>query len=364
MPTPQGTGTDRPRVLIVTATDRRRGAEVFTVRLGEGLSRRGWDVETVSLTSSGDRSRVAVEPLTTVSSARPGRLNLRISRALAERIARFAPDVLLANGGSTLRYGALATLSSRVPLAFIAIGEPDYWIRSAFSRAANRWMLGRARMILAVCEATREQLVRLDRNLEERTQVTYTGVPDEMFDVRRPAVEGPLRVVTVGSLSEEKDPLLAVRTVSRVEGARLRLVGAGPLESRVVDEVSALGMEGRVELTGPVEDVMPHLAWADVLLLTSRTEGLPGAVLEAGAASLATVAVDVGGVREAVTDGVTGLVVDRGDEGALAAALSTMGSDRAMVRRMGGAARLRIKEQFAMEPIVAGYAARLAEVIT
>ncbi|MGH8915231.1 MAG: hypothetical protein ACRDZM_12040, partial [Acidimicrobiia bacterium] len=64
--------TGARRLLIVTATDRRRGAEVFTERLGQGLADHGWVVQTVSLTSSVDERRVDVEPLTAVSPARPG----------------------------------------------------------------------------------------------------------------------------------------------------------------------------------------------------------------------------------------------------------------------------------------------------
>jgi glycosyltransferase involved in cell wall biosynthesis len=354
--------SEAPRVLIVAATDRRRGAEVFTERLGRGLSDHGWDVQTVSLTKSGDERRVEIEALTDVSSASPGRLNRRISRALRSRIEEFDPDVVLANGASTLRYGTVATLSSKVPLVYVAIGEPDYWIRSRLSLVANRWMLGRVARVLAVCEATSRQLLALAPSLSGRIHVTYTGVPDSMFAVRRRKPEGPLRVVMIGSLSDEKDPVLALRSVARVPGVLLRMVGGGPLMDRVKEETLALGLEGRVELSGPVDDVVPHLEWADILLLTSRTEGLPGAVLEAGAASVAAVAVDVGGVREAISDSVSGIVVDRA-EAALAAALAQLATDPQMAVRMGGAARLHMKQRFAMEPIISGYAVRLAEVL-
>lgn len=335
---------------------------MFSARLADGLRSLGWVAQTVSLTKSGDARVVDLEPLTDVSSARPGRFNRSISKALSRRIKDFDPDVVVANGGSTLRYGAVATLSTRPPLVYMAIGEPRYWIRNVMARAANRWMLGRASMVLAVCEATASQIVEMAPSLAGKIHVTYTGVPDEMFTVRRSTGGANLRVVVLGSLSDEKDPLLAVRAVARVPGVMLRLVGGGPLSGDVASEVESLGVEARVELVGAVDDVLPHLEWADVLLLTSRTEGLPGAILEAGAASLATVAVDVGGVREAVSDGVSGIVVDR-DEESLVRAITEMASDPAMVRRMGLAARLHMKEQFAMDHIISGYAARLAEVV-
>jgi len=352
------------RVLIVTATDRRRGAEVFTERLGMGLRARGWTVDTVSLTKSGDARRVEVDCLTDVSSGKPGRLNRRIAGALNQRIKDFEPHLVLANGGSTLRYGALATTRTAAPLVYIAIGEPDFWIRSTLSRIANRWMLGRTTKVLAVCDVTAKQLISLDPSLAGRIHVTYTGVPDELFAVRPGEDDGgPLRVVMIGSLSDEKDPLLALRSVARVPGVVLRFVGAGPLMDRVRSETHALGVEDRVEMVGSVDDVTPHLEWANVLLLTSLTEGLPGAILEAGAASVPALAVDVGGVREAVSDGMTGIVVDRNDDDGLVGALTLLAADPHMVRRLGRAARIYIKGRFAMDHIVGGYAARLAEVL-
>lgn len=363
MSTPEQGEGDRPRALIVTATDRRRGAEVFTERLGAGLTGHGWTVDTVSLTRSGDASRVNVDCLTDVDSSRPGRLNRRIGSALNERIRAFHPDVVLANGGSTLRYGALATLRTTPPLVYIAIGEPDYWIRSAFARTVNRWMLRRARRILAVCEETGRQLLTLEPSLAGRIRVTYTGVPDQMFIDRRSERDGPMHVVMIGSLSEEKDPLLALQSVALVPNAVIRFVGGGPLLGRVRDEARAKGIEDRVELVGVVDDVRPHLEWADVLLLTSLTEGLPAAILEAGAAGLPAVAVAVGGVAEAVKDGETGIVVARREADIVARALSNLAADPGLTRRMGSAAQAHIRERFAMAHIISGYAARLEEVL-
>ena len=143
----------------------------------------------------------------------------------------------------------------------------------------------------------------------------------------------------------------------------LRFVGSGPLMDQLRAEAHALGIEDRVDLVGAVDDVVPHLEWANVLLLTSRTEGLPGAVLEAGAASVAAVALDVGGVREAIRDGVSGIVVDPGEADGVVRALSQLAADPTLARDMGRAARLHIKQRFAMDHIISGYAARLAEVL-
>jgi glycosyltransferase involved in cell wall biosynthesis len=357
-------GSDHaPKVLIVTATDRRRGAEVFTERLVGGLAARGWVAGAVSLTASGADRTVDVEPLTDVSSARPGRYNLEIRRELAKRIRAVDPDVVIANGGSTLRYCATVRLPKKAKLVYIAIGEPRYWIRSGVSRLVNRRLLRRSALVLSVCSETRRQLLELEPSLAGRIEVTYTGVPDEMFTVRHES-SGPLRVAMIGSLSDEKDPALALRTVAATPGVALRMVGDGPLAGELRRQVAALSIEDRVELIGAVDDVAAHLQWADLLILTSRTEGLPGAVLEAGAAGVPSLAVDVGGVSEAVRDGLTGVIADRDDEQGLVRALTRLSVEPETVRRMGVAARLHVKEHFAMGLILAGYESRLVRLIS
>lgn len=363
MSTPQRGEGDGRRILVVTATDRRRGAEVFTERLGEGLEGRGWVVDMASLTKSGDARRVPIESLTDVDSSRPGRLNGRIAQALNQRIRAFQPDLVLANGGSTLRYAALATLRTEPPMVYIAIGEPDYWIRSGPARIANRWMLRRATRVFAVCEATARQLRALEPSLAGKVDVTYTGVPDEMFRSRSGGDIGPMRVVMLGSLSEEKDPLLALKSVAAVPHAVIRFVGAGPLMDQVRSEAEKLGVGERVEMIGAVDDVAPQLGWANVLLLTSHTEGLPAAILEAGASSVPAVAVDVGGVREAIVDEETGIVVQGRQAAALAGALTRLAADPQLVTRMGEAAHAHVRDRFAMDRITSGYSDRLSEVL-
>ncbi len=360
----QRAGEEGPRVLIVTATDRRRGAEVFTERLATGLPAHGWVVDAVSLTTSGDARRVAIECLTGVESSRPGRLNRHIAQALTQRIKDFQPDLVLANGGSTLRYAALATLRTTPPMVYIAIGEPDYWIRSGPARVANRWMLRRAIRVFAVCEATSRQLLDLEPSLAGKVDVTYTGVPEEMFRSRSGRDVGPLRAVVVGSLSDEKDPLLALRSVASVPDAVARFVGSGPLMDQVRNEARLMGIVNRIEMTGAVDDVSPHFEWADVLLLTSRTEGLPAAILEAGASSVPAVAVDVGGVREAVLDGETGFVVGRDSGDGLTKALTSLAADHDLTHRLGLAAQAHVRSRFAMSHVISGYAERLAEALT
>ena len=97
-------------LLLLVASDRRRGAEVFGERLGDGLRKRGWDVDFVAIQASGADRIVTAEPLAPPEAT--GRLNRHTIAALRKRMAARKPAIVLANGGATLRYDrGLATFA-------------------------------------------------------------------------------------------------------------------------------------------------------------------------------------------------------------------------------------------------------------
>ena len=352
----------QPRTLIVVSTDLRRGAEVFTERLRDGLVRGGWVVEAVSLRGVADKARADVEVLTVADHKPRRRFDLALVKALRRKIRIYRPDLIVANGGSTLRYSIVARIGLGSSLAYIGIGEPHYWMRSRISRWANRFMLKRADKVIAVSETTRRQLIDLEPSVEDRAHTLFTGLDPSLIELGRPEPTGPLRVVMLGSLTDEKDPMLALRAVAEIENSVLRFVGDGPLVFDLAGEVKRLGVSDRVEFVGSVDDVRPYLSWAHVLILTSRTEGLPGAVLEASAAGLAVVAVDVGGVREAVLHRETGIVTRR-DQSDIVSALRELDEDRELVAKFGEAGRRHIADNFLIGDVVERYRAVLREAV-
>lgn len=351
-----------PRVLILVSTDRRRGAEVFAERLREGLLSLGWVTEAVALRAYSEEPRADLEALVSKEMPVGGRFDLRIARRLREKIRIFKPDVVVANGGATLRYAVADNIGRRYALVYVGIGEPRYWLRSRLARWLNRLMLRRTHHVLTVSDVTGRELLELEPALDGRVSSAYTGVPDDLFALTGAYPEGPLRVLMVGSLTAEKNPNQALRVVSRMPEAQLRLVGDGPLKAQLWEETNGLGITDRVEFVGSVTDVAPHLVWAHVLILTSRSEGLPAAILEAGAAGVPTIAVDVGGVREAVDDGVGGLVTGPGDD-ELIEALSTLDADRERLAQMGKAAREYVLSRFRMDGVIRRYTDVLTRVI-
>jgi glycosyltransferase involved in cell wall biosynthesis len=153
---------------------------------------------------------------------------------------------------------------------------------------------------------------------------------------------GDTLAVTIANLREGKDyPLLldAVRrAVDLGSGLQFVAVGQGPLEHELRARCTELGLDERFRFLGYRADARRVLAGADVFVLASRHEGLPVALMEALALGVPVVAPRVGGVPEAVTEGVSGLLVNPGDVDALALALRRV-EDRSLRAELAGGAR-------------------------
>lgn len=347
------------RLLVVNTTNRRRGAEVRSIRIASGLARRGWQVEVVSLTAEPDGPTVAAEPLTGVSPASLGTLTPEVLAALRHRLRRGSHGLVLANGSATLRYVATASLGvvARRRLGYVAIGEPRYWARTRRRRLRQRLWLRRFGWAIAVSEETARQLRSLV-GPRLPIDVAHAGVPDELFTVRRGPRAGALRILVLGSLTPEKDPLAALEVVRRAGGGatvEMRFVGSGPLEAAVAARAGETGLADVVELRGTRVDAAGELAWAHVLMSTSRTEGLPGAVVEAAASGIPVLAFDVGGTREVVEHGVTGALLPPGDVGAMADALRRLADDEELRLRWGEAARSHARARFTVARTIDAY---------
>ena len=122
------------------------------------------------------------------------------------------------------------------------------------------------------------------------------------------------------------------------KNVRLVLVGEGPLRNELEELIATEGMAETILLHGAVEDARELLSGFDVLAQASHSEGLPNAILEAAAAGLAIVATDVGGTREIIEPGISGLIVPVGDQSALAFALTNLIVDPSLRARLGSAA--------------------------
>ena len=351
------------------------GVAEHVLGLARGLAARGWPVEAAVSPDSTIAAGLAEAglvvhelPLTREPSPR----DLHPARALRKLDRERGYSIV---HGHSAKAGALVRGALRHPRRLVY--TPHCFAFAAASGAARRRaytaieqaLVPRSGAILAVCEWEAELARRHLRGAAARVQVIYNGVPEcgpadphpELLAFRR---NEPLAGL-VSVLRPQKDPLLAVRAAARLaeEGrlvGRLAIVGNGELREQVQQEIVRLDLGERVRWFAFEGSVGPYLRAIDAFVLSSAWEALPLAVLEAMSFGLPVVATRVGGVPEAVEDGVTGRLVAPGDAPALAGALAEVLGDADLRGRWGAAGRSAFERRFRVDPMIDAVAERYA----
>ena len=292
--------------------------------------------------------------------------DLRAGAALRRELSAFRPDVVHTHaakaGALGRRAAARAVPDARRVHTFHGHVLEGYFPGpvSAAMRRVEASLARRTHQILAVSGATRDDLVRLGVARAEHIEVVPPGVRlDGLLDLpaeRRGGLRDRLSlhpddvaVGVVGRLAPVKRTVLALEVFEDVAaefpGVHLLVAGDGGERARLEARRAALPapIRARVHLLGAVQDVRPVHEALDVLLSTSFAEGMPVAMIEAGAAARPVVSTAVGGVPELVRSGITGLFgVDRAG---LAAALAGLVGDADRRLEMGRAARERVRAE-------------------
>lgn len=291
-------------------------------------------------------------PSSTVESR--GRIDPASVLALRRELGGGRTDVVHAHGFK----GAFLTALGRppgVPMVSTHHGEwPTEGGRVHLYRAAVSWAYRRGDALVAVTGATVDRLMRqgIQRDkihiIENFLHLPGAGTGSAPLAPSARAAPGAApTLLFLGRLSVEKgcDVLLDAMARARTP-FRLEVVGTGPEEEALIHRAAARGLAERVRFRGFAADVRPHLAAADILVMPSRTEALPMALIEALCSGVPAVASAVGAVPDVIEDGVTGVLVVPGDAGALARALERAAELQGKLRDGVAAAEPTLRERF------------------
>ena len=253
------------------------------------------------------------------------------------------------------------------------VGQPH----SGGQKALKRAELGRADAVTAVCGAVAEMLVNDYGIARERVRVVPNGadLPDEQAELA-PArayrerfgasLIRPLWVVA-GRLEQQKghavlyDALAEVR--KRGLDFTLAVAGDGGLRGELEQRAEQLGIGNGVRFLGTLDDVGPLLAAADAVVLPSLWEGLPLVLLEAMVRSRPVISTAVGGVPEAIDNGVHGVLVPPGEALPLADELERFHRKTERAVRLGRAAGERVRRDFLWQAVAEGFEAVYDDVL-
>ncbi|MFK7919140.1 MAG: glycosyltransferase [Ilumatobacter sp.] len=173
------------------------------------------------------------------------------------------------------------------------------------------------------------------------------------------------RILAIGRLAEQKAFHRIIAAMPKVLESRpdttLRLVGDGPERERLEAMVSDLQLGDAVSFAGRIDraEVTNELRDAQIVVAPSEYEGLPYALLEAAAHGRPIVATDIGGIRDVVTSGVNGTLVDHDtvdiDPNGLATAVLDLLADDDIAARYAAAGRRHIEQHLSLEACVRAY---------
>lgn len=288
-----------PSVLIVTASASRRGAEIQASQLAEQLDAADNPVRIVAL-HRGDRPNAL--PLEVLGTRRLGVRTLWKLR----RAARTA-DVVLAYGSSTLPACALALIGSGRPFIYRSISTPARWLRGRWHRRLTGGQFRRAAHVVALWPGAAASVTSLFGVPADRCAVIPNARDPGVF---RPPTSSERRdarasfgldveptVLFAGTLGPEKRVDRAIDAVAQTREHTLLIAGTGPglAAARTQAETSA---PERIRFLGELDDIRSALWAADVVLITSDIEGMPGVAIEAALCGTAVVATDAGALRE------------------------------------------------------------------
>jgi glycosyltransferase involved in cell wall biosynthesis len=357
------------KILQVISSSGMYGAESVILNLARGLRAAGHQCLLEVFANSPNpnlqlHQRALEEGFSSYAFPCTGQFDPRAIRRIRELAAETGADVIHAHGYKADVYTRLAMLDQKVPLVSTCHNWLDEDLRTRLYGVVDRYFLRSFPRVVAVSEEVRQRLLEAGV-AQERLRVIPNGIDLRPFTIERVpdpvewSQDRPAAVGMVARLSAEKGVDLFLRAAAQVAGAiahvRFVVVGDGPDREELEALIDQLRLRPFVTMLGRRNDMPAQYASFDLLVSSSRKEGLPIAILEGMAAGLPLIATAVGEVPALVRDGETGILLPTGDPGALASAIVDLLRDREKRSRLGSAARQLVEKEYSAERMANEY---------
>jgi glycosyltransferase involved in cell wall biosynthesis len=361
--------------IAIPGVDRIGGAERQAMLLAKGLRRRGWRVSVVALSGSGGAAANELR------SAGVQFVSLEMRKGLWDPrgwirfhrwLWRERPILVHAHLPHAAWLARWSRLAAPAPVVVDTLHSSHTGTMGR--RAGYRSSSWLADHVTAVSQATAESHLAAGMVSEKKLTVLGNGIELDAWRAdagARTAARRELGLgdeflwLAAGRMDRVKDyPTLLNAFVGAPATARLLIAGTGPGEAELVQLAMRLGLGQRVRFLGFQPNVRRWMQAADGFVLSSRYEGLPMVLLEAGACGLPAVATDVAGTREVIVNEETGWLARAGDANALAQAMTKLMHAPAEERRaMGERACRMVREHFSMETVLDRWEQLYAELL-
>ena len=322
------------KILHLIQKPQLRGAEVFASQLASHINKAGHEAIIVGVFAGNADLPFSGEILSLNGNSRHRMRDFAAWKKLARIIKEENPDVIQANAGDTLKYAVFSKIIHRwkQPIVFRNASTISLYIKTWLERKWNGFFFHFTQKIISVSNTSaadfiklfpkhKHKVVTIPIGIEHTVSGSVNGFTSHQIQSNG---HGPL-LIHVGGFTFEKNHSGLVDIFQLVlrkkPSARLKLVGDGPLKNKIEEIVSSKALNEKIEFCGFKQNAIKLIRNADVLILPSHIEGLPGVILEAFYCKTPVVAYDVGGIKEIVVNNETGRLIKKGDETAFAEAI-------------------------------------------
>jgi glycosyltransferase involved in cell wall biosynthesis len=351
------------KILIVLPQLRTGGGQKLALEEAIGLSAQGAEVTLLSLYPREDTVFTQLAEKSGISLVflkKQEKKSLKLFGEVRKIVRQLKPDVI---------HTHLLALPYVLPATFFSHAKCYHTVHNVAEKEATglmrifEWaaykLLGFTPV--AISPYCRKTIADLYRISEKKIPMVFNGIDTKRFKVTKPyhlRESLPFTIITTGRMEEQKCQSVMIEAFRQFHNhypdSRLRMLGDGPLRSKLEAQISESGLTDAVELAGIVSDVERHLNEANLFLLTSEFEGLPLSVLEAMSCGLPVVSTRSGGTVDIVSD-QTGILTDVNDIEALTNALCKLAEDSILRAKLSEAA-IRFASDFDISACVDGYA--------
>ncbi len=281
------------------------------------------------------------------------------------------PDVVHLNSSKAVAMGALVGRLVRIPKIISTVHgwpflEPRHKVWKLLAWLGSWLSVLLSHRVIVVSDYDLKQKMPLQ---SRKLIMIHTALPPINFksleNARTELLSDDVRIshindlwlATNAELNHNKNLFAAVDAVVAYNQTAQRkifycIISDGELKKELADYIKELETEKQIMLLGYVDDARSYLKAFDIFLLPSKKEGMPYAVLEAGAAGLPTIASKVGGIPEVITDHETGLLIDPKDTTTITESLKLLSTDKDMRHKLGKTLQEKIHRKFNLSQMI------------
>lgn len=355
------------KILNIVTQPQWRGAEMFALDFKRALNAKGLEARNLYLykppqendfpIEAGD---IALEYDASTLVERVTGINPALLRALSAIVKRERPDVIQLHGDRSNKYGALLKISGAFKGRLVGriIGDPLHWLKTPLSRILYSRIFASMDGVVTLSLQAHQAFQRLVGAPIPAAVIPngsdFKRLANGRADLSLEKAREAMVLLFVGTLDRNKraDRFIKIVEALNAPGAGRCfgwIVGDGPERNNLEALVAGRQLASVISFFGYRSDVVPFYKQADLLVLTSDSEGIPAVVLEAAYLALPVIASNVGGISECVRNNETGFLLPPGEVDSFVQCVRGLDENRR--RQMGDAAHRFVAGKFSIQTI-------------